>query len=169
MSMIHTHVDEVSCGLIAYRMKPDSFSSLSPSYRILFRNFDLVQDQGKYPNLLPLHLKCVAVTGLPLDDMPRVEVWSCTSLLFDSHGLSTQGNRCKWQSDYGDGVFRVQEDMCGDFSVMCRFGGSHANVRDSSTLIFKYQNSTGSTLRTFLTFIPIVIQFNKRLSHMCVE
>ena len=32
----------------------------------------------------------------------------------------------------------------GDFSVMCRFGGHHAMTRDKTTLIFKYQNNTGS-------------------------
>ena len=32
----------------------------------------------------------------------------------------------------------------GDFSVMCRFGGHHAMTRDKTTLIFKYQNNTGT-------------------------
>ena len=32
----------------------------------------------------------------------------------------------------------------GDFSVMCRFGGHHALTRDKTTLIFKYQNNTGT-------------------------
>ena len=40
----------------------------------------------------------------------------------------------------------------GDFSVMCRFGGHHAMTRDKTTLIFKYQNNTGTYVRTCILY-----------------
>lgn len=65
---------------------------------------------------------------------------------------------CSWSAEYGDGFYRVGMDIIGDFSVMCRFGGSHALTRDKTTLIFKYQNSTGFSscyiFTSFLAFLP---------------
>ena len=51
---------------------------------------------------------------------------------------------CTWNGDYGDGFYRISQDILGDFSIICRFGGHLASTKDKSTLIFKYQNSTGS-------------------------
>ena len=57
--------------------------------------------------------------------------------------MTPSPTRCAWSTEYGDGFFRVSADLVGDFSIMCRFGGGHALTRDKTTLIFKYQNSTG--------------------------
>jgi hypothetical protein len=65
-------------------------------------------------------------------------------IVFNSHTGWKSTNKCTWSSEYGDGFFRVSHDILGDFSVMCRFGGHHAMTRDKTTLIFKYQNSTGN-------------------------
>lgn len=99
-------------------------------------------NHGGYPNVLPLHLKCVAISGLPVDEIPCVEIWDTTGVIFSSHSGLKSTNKCSWSNEYGDGFFRVTADILGDFSVMCRFGGSHAMTRDKTTLIFKYQNST---------------------------
>ena len=125
-------------------MKP----TLAPSYRILFENVDKTVDTGGYPNRHPVHLKCLAISGLPVDEIPCVEVWDMHGLVFNSHAGWKSTNKCTWSSEYGDGFFRVSHDILGDFSVMCRFGGHHALTRDKTTLIFKYQNNTGTFVTT---------------------
>lgn len=125
------------------RSQSDSKPTLAPSYRILFENIDRAVDAGGYPNRKPLHLKCLAISGLPVDEIPCLEVWDVNGLVFNSHNGWKSTNKCTWSSEYGDGFFRVSQDILGDFSVMCRFGGTHAMTRDKTTLIFKYQNSTG--------------------------
>jgi hypothetical protein len=117
--------------------------TLAPSYRILFENVDKTVDTGGYPNRHPVHLKCLAISGLPVDEIPCVEVWDMHGMVFNSHAGWKSTNKCTWSSEYGDGFFRVSHDILGDFSVMCRFGGHHALTRDKTTLIFKYQNNTG--------------------------
>jgi hypothetical protein len=82
-----------------------------------------------------------------VDEIPCVEVWDMSGLVYSSHrGDSFSTSRCSWSAEFGDGFYRVGTDIIGDFSVMCRFGGSHALTRDKTTLIFKYQNSTGPCL-----------------------
>lgn len=117
--------------------------TLAPSYRILFDNIDKTVNNQGFPNSRALHLKSLAISGLPVDEIPCVEVWDMHGVVFNSHNGGKCSNKCTWSSEYGDGFFRVAKDILGDFSLMCRFGGGHANTRDKTTLIFKYQNSTG--------------------------
>ena len=124
------------------RLQSDTKPVLAPSYRILFENIDKAVDHGGYPNPQPMHLKCIAVSGLPVDEIPCVEVWDMAGQLFASHVQWKHTNKCTWSADYGDGFFRVAQDLQGDFSVLVRFGGHHALTRDKTTLIFKYQNSS---------------------------
>ena len=51
----------------------------------------------------------------------------------------------------------------GDFSVMCRFGGHHAMTRDKTTLIFKYQNNTGSYWIIFKWFADCLSNVDNEL------
>lgn len=60
---------------IACSISHDAVPALNPSYRILFENVDKAVEQGDYPNPFPLHLKCLAVSSLPVEDVPCVEVW----------------------------------------------------------------------------------------------
>jgi hypothetical protein len=129
--------------MLMSRSQSDVKPTLAPSYRLLFENVDKAVDLGAYPNRRPLHLKCLALSGLPVDEIPCVEVWDMNGIVFNSHSGWKSTNKCTWSSEYGDGFFRVSQDILGDFSVMCRFGGHHAMTRDKTTLIFKYQNSTG--------------------------
>jgi hypothetical protein len=125
---------------------------LSPSYCIFFQNFDLVVDRnGRFPNPSHcIHLTSVSISGLPVDELPSVEIWdSCRGLVFASHAC-TDGDgdcdlvptaQCSWSDQFGDGLFRASCDILSDFAVICRFGGEHARIRDKTTLIYKYQNN----------------------------
>lgn len=137
-----------SHNLFMFRVRASVTPSLSPSYRILFENVDKYVNYGGSPNPFPLHLQCLAMASLPVDEMPCVEVWDTTGLVFNSHTGMNSTTQCKWSGSYGEGVFRVGENIIGDFSIMCRFGGQHALTRDKTTLIFKYQNSTGRKIDT---------------------
>mmetsp|Transcript_3581 Transcript_3581/g.5570 ORF Transcript_3581/g.5570 Transcript_3581/m.5570 type:complete len:1660 (+) Transcript_3581:100-5079(+) len=125
------------------RVRADETPTLPPSYRILFENVDRSTDHGGSPNPFPLHLECLVISGLPVDDLPCVEIWDMSGLVFNSHnGMAHSASRCTWSSEFADGCFKISADIVGDFSVMCRFGGPHALTRNKTTLIFKYQNST---------------------------
>ena len=124
------------------RIKLQSTPSLAPSYKILFDNIDNTVNNEMLPNVAPLHLKSVAIGGLPVDDLPCLEVWDVNGPVFKSYEHLTQSKSCTWSADFGDGTFEICRDIIGDFSILCRFGGKHAASRDRTTLIFKYQNST---------------------------
>ncbi len=122
-------------------------ASLAPSYRILFENMDKMVDQKittRFRNK-PVHLKTLAISGLPVDEIPCLEIWDITGQVYISHQnfKVKKTNENSWSSEYGDGIFRVDTDLLGDFSVMVRFGGAHAIKRDKTTIIFKYHNHTG--------------------------
>jgi hypothetical protein len=87
--------------------------TLAPSYRILFENVDKTVDSGGYPNRHPVHLKCLAISGLPVDEIPCVEVWDMHGLVFNSHAGWKSTPRCTWSAEYGDGFFRVSHDILG--------------------------------------------------------
>lgn len=144
--------------MFSLRVRSEVTPTLSPSYRILFENVDRSTNYGGSPNPFPLHLKCMALSGLPVDEVPCIEVWDMSGLVFNSHSGSTpSSSRCTWSAEYGDGFFKIAEDIVGDFSVMCRFGGAHALTRDKTTLIFKYQNSTGNLA---LSLIHVIIVYS---------
>ena len=128
---------------------------LSPSYRTLFENVNAVVNHGGYQNTRPLHLSSLQLTGFPVEDIPCLEIWDMTGLIYTSHCGMVATEMCSWSADYGDGFYRVGVDIRGDFSVMCRFGGPHTLTRDKTTLIFKYQHNTG-----FLP--PTVIELSKQ-------
>jgi len=130
---------------------------LSPSYCIFFNNFDLIVDRhGQFPNPSHcVHLTSVSISGLPVDELPSVEVWdSCRGLVFASHARAggerndsdecadlVPSDQCTWSDQFGDGLFSASCDVLSDFAIICRFGGEHARIRDKTTLIYKYQNN----------------------------
>jgi hypothetical protein len=77
---------------------------------------------------------------------------------FDAHHLllCASGDKligqCTWDDEYGDGFFRISRPILGDFALICRFGGELATNKDKSTLIFKYQNSTGE-IELFIQYL----------------
>lgn len=48
---------------------------MAPTYRTLFCNVDRTVDNDGYENALPLHLKTIALAGLPVEEIPCVEIW----------------------------------------------------------------------------------------------
>ena len=90
-----------------------------------------------------MHLKYIAISGLPADEVPIIEVRDMQGLVFNSHQC-LESARPTWSSEYGDGSFQVSHDILGDFAITCRFGGGFAMVKDKTTLIFTYQNNTGA-------------------------
>eukprot|EP01038_Epipyxis_sp_PR26KG_P012149 gene12149-16266_t len=122
--------------------KADSNQTLAPSYRILFENIDKAVNNGGYLNTYPMHLKTLTLSGLPVEELPCIEVWDLSGLIFSSHIGLNPTSMCDWHSEDGDGFFRISNNILGDFSIICRFGGHLATTKDKSTTIFKYQNST---------------------------
>ena len=132
--------------------KSSGSNVLAPSYQLLFRNIDAFFHSHLSPSLgAATHsflanerysfLKVITVSGLPVEEMPCVEVFDLTGVVFHSHSEENNRLMCRWSNDDGDGFFRVAKHLHGDFSVVCRFGGRLADKKDKSTLIFKYQNN----------------------------
>ena len=116
-------------------------SSQSMSSKILFENIDKTVDYGGYPNRFPVHLKNMAVSGLPADEVPIIEIRDIHGQVYNSNHADSEVPT--WSIEFGDGSFQVSNDILGDFVISCRFGGKHAAIKDSSTVIFTYQNNTG--------------------------
>lgn len=122
---------------------PSKQTSFGPSFAQLFTNIDTIVHQGRYSNPSALFLKSIAISGLPVDELPCLEVWDCNGCLYSSHVQWRPHANCTWNGEYGDGLYIVSTSVLGDFSIMCRFGGQHAMTRDKTTVLFKYQNNTG--------------------------
>ena len=125
-------------------------SSQSMSSKILFENIDKTVDYGGYPNRFPVHLKNMAVSGLPADEVPIIEIRDIHGQVYNSNHADSEIPT--WSIEFGDGSFQVSNDILGDFVISCRFGGKHAAVKDSSTVIFTYQNNTGLYTREYMIF-----------------
>eukprot|EP01038_Epipyxis_sp_PR26KG_P012794 gene12794-17153_t len=120
----------------------DRNQTLAPSYRILFENVDKTVNNGGYLNNAPMYLKNLTLSSLPVEELPCIEVWDLSGLIFSSYiGLDPVAV-CDWDEEDGDGFFKISKNILGDFSIVCRFGGHLATTKDKSTTIFKYQNST---------------------------
>ena len=128
--------------LSTYRNLKDLQHSQSMSYNILFENIDKTVDFGGYPNRFPVQLKNIAITGLPADEAPIIEVRDIHGRVYNS--LHTDDSESpSWSTEFGDGSFLISHDILGDFTITCRFGGLHSATKDNSTVIFTYQNNTG--------------------------
>eukprot|EP01035_Chromulina_nebulosa_P021343 gene21343-27652_t len=97
---------------------------LSPSYKIFFDNVDKTMN---------VDATAIVSAYIPVD------------LIVNKVIVSDDSSSCTWLSDEGQGIFRINQKINGDFSLLCRFGGSVASLRDKSSLIFKYQNNTAFT------------------------
>lgn len=140
-----------------FRLSTEASHSLAPSYRNLFINVDKTVDHDGFKNIESKFLRTITVAGLPVDDIPCIEVWDINGIIFSSHNGSKPSPSCTWNEEYSDGFYRVEKFVLGDFSITCRFGGQLAINKDKSTLIFKYQNSTGKLVHNF------IIQYSIRL------
>ena len=67
------------------RVQLDAKPNLAPSYRLLFDNIDRAIEHGGYPSVEPLHLKSVAISGLPVDEIPCLELWDMNGQVYSIH------------------------------------------------------------------------------------
>ena len=99
-------------------------SLLAPSYRILFDNIDSTVNNESLPNVYPLHLKCILINGLPVDELPCMEVWDVNEPVFSSYEGMEPNKTCTWSADYGDGSFDIFKDVIGIFLFSVDLGVS---------------------------------------------
>jgi hypothetical protein len=138
-----------------------AFSSLPASLRLLFRNFDQGIEAGLKRNREPLLLRAISLQGVPVEEKPCLDIWDARGRhIYSSHPdlwddlLETipvlAGNDCynlssrasQWANE--EGFFKVNVVLEGDFCLLCRFGGAHANkgLGETSTQLFRYVNTT---------------------------
>lgn len=146
------------------RLKGDPAHTLAPSYRNLFTNVDKIVDNDGYANHDPRYLKTITIAGLPVEEIPCVEVWDINGMIFSSHTGWNADPSCTWNTDYGDGFFKISKFLLGDFSIICRFGGNLAGTKDKSTLIFKYQNTTAFLFDEILELKATDVDINPQYS-----
>eukprot|EP00968_Pinguiococcus_pyrenoidosus_P019333 scaffold2094_cov239-Pinguiococcus_pyrenoidosus.AAC.7 len=112
---------------------------LPPSVRTFFQNFNGLVETERWPSTKPLLLKNVLVDGVPVDDLPCLDIFDHNGLIFESHDHEKTH---QWQEDSGQGVYHVDRILTGDFYVSCRFGGEHArDTREPRNYLFRYSNS----------------------------
>ena len=125
-------------------------TSIPPSLKQFFRNFDDCCELQGFPNPEPLVLKSIAISGVPVDDIPCIDIWSSSSQVYTSAGDGpgeggddgVDDERQHWDEE--EGFFKVDLPLLGDFVILCRFGGEYANdVNDPTKVLFRYANSTG--------------------------
>ena len=105
-----------------------------------FRNFDDCIELGGFPQPQQLLLCAVKVDGVPVDDMPILDIWDCDSQVYCSAEVD-DGN-LEWSEETG--FYKVNKRILGDFVVLCRFGGQYKKDKDdSSKVLFRYANSSG--------------------------
>jgi len=132
----------------------DISSHIPPSLRQFFRNFDEVVNMRRFPYPEPLLLRSIQLKGVPVDDMPCVDIWEHGDVLrrriFSSH--EDNGNNYhssnvntsqlkKWDDE--EGSYTVGKLLLRqDFTLVCRFGGEFASdANDPSKVLFRYVNN----------------------------
>eukprot|EP00968_Pinguiococcus_pyrenoidosus_P020102 scaffold2286_cov240-Pinguiococcus_pyrenoidosus.AAC.5 len=113
-----------------------------PSIHRFFRNFDIALDMGNFPSTEPLLLKYILVRGMPVEDLPCIDLWDSPRGQFFASHLEPDTNKA-WEGEDGRGLYRVGQVLSGDFYIICRFGGQWSEfTRDPSKILFRYANST---------------------------
>lgn len=120
----------------------DMAGHIPPSLRQFFKNFDEVVRSKRYPHPEPLLLKRVLLQGVPVDDMPCVDVWEHGDVVrrqvYSSHDDVSSN---EWDDD--EGSYDIHQILNRDFTLVCRFGGMFARDADDPTkVLFRYVNST---------------------------
>jgi hypothetical protein len=89
-----------------------------------------------------------------VDEMPLLEVQECSSTSTETYLPEDQVGAASWTGE--DGSFAFNKYICGEFAIICYFGGEHYWRPNNSTLIFKVHDNTG-----LLPAEPIRIQKNQ--------
>jgi hypothetical protein len=120
-----------------------------PSLKTLFVNFNSLVECGGAIRKEKLLLRAVTLQGLPVEDMPRVDIWDKGGLIFSSHDdekreeVDEKDDKISniWADD--DAFYRVNKRVLGDFLLLARFGGEFAHDTDDPTkVILRYANNT---------------------------
>jgi hypothetical protein len=132
----------------------DISSHIPPSLRQFFRNFDEVVNMRRFPHPEPLLLRSIQLQGVPVDDMPCVDIWEHGDVLrrriYSSHEDNGANDDCrnyntsqlnKWDDE--EGSYTVGKLLLRqDFMLVCRFGGEFAgDANDPSKVLFRYVNN----------------------------
>ena len=124
---------------------------IPPSLKTLFRNFDTYLECGEYPQQSKLLLHAVTLQGVPVDDLPRIDIFDDQGLIYSSH-LEVRDNShneadddlkqtLMWADE--EGFYRVNKPVMGDFLTLVRFGGDYAqDTNDPTKVILRYANNT---------------------------
>ncbi len=138
---------------------------IPPSLKTLFRNFDSLIECGGTIQKNKLTLRAITLQGIPVDDMPRIDLWDDYGLVYSSHNnldeipfsnksdytvsgddtVTMNAERCikqflMWTDE--EGFYRINKPICSDFLLLCRFGGQYAHdTRDPTKVIFRYANN----------------------------
>ena len=134
---------------------------IPPSLKTLFHNFDLMLECGGPLQNEPFILRAITLQGMPVDDMPRIDIWDNHGILFSSHPTTDSKDKEEKQNENDsqdepekaskqtsmwtdeEGFYRVNKSLKSDFLLLCRFGGQYAHdTRDPTKVIFRYANNT---------------------------
>ena len=143
----------------ANRSKQDVASLIPPSLLQLFHNFDDLIELRAWPNPQSLRLRAITLTGVPVDDLPVVEIWDgATGRVYSSHDSNTAtndddgvaddssktrlfGEPAQWTDE--EGFYLIDKPLRSEFTILCRFGGTVADdAYDPTKILFRYINHT---------------------------
>jgi len=143
---------------------------IPPSLKTLFWNFDALLESGGAIQKEKMNLMAVTLQGVPVDDMPRLDIWDGNGLVYSSHissgddgssgevkgvvdtmdsensavhtmGADSNRKSVMWADE--EGFYKVNKPLCGDFLLLCRFGGQFAqDTADPTKVILRYANNT---------------------------
>jgi hypothetical protein len=119
----------------------DISSHIPPSLRQFFSNFDELVSRMEYPHPRPLMLQSIQLQGVPVDDMPCVDIFEYGDVMkqqiYSSHDDTSLN---EWDDE--EGTYKIGQLLCQDFTLVCRFGGEFAgDDQDPSKVLFRYVNS----------------------------
>merc|ERR1711988_2033014 len=118
--------------------------------------FDHLVDDGNFPNVEPVILDRLRIQGVPVDETPCIDIYDGESdMIYTSVDVNNEEEQIQWQDENGE--FKVNVPLCGDFVIICRFGGKHKNNDDHLvTTLFRYVGSTG-----FIVEGPMIMKKSK--------
>ena len=139
----------------------DISSYIPPSLRRFFTNFDTLVTSKQYPHPEILILTNIQLQGVPVDDMPCIDIWehgnnierkriytSHNSTIIDdnndnegSNNDDENNNNNNWEDE--EGYYKLSNIILKqDFTLVCRFGGEFAcDADDPSKVLFRYVNN----------------------------
>ena len=119
----------------------DISSHIPPSLRQFFSNFDELVTKKQYPYPDQLMLQSIQLQGVPVDDMPCVDIFEYGDVMkqqiYSSHDDTSLN---EWEDE--EGTYKIGQLLSQDFTLVCRFGGEFAgDDQDPSKVLFRYVNS----------------------------